>query len=69
MSGALPSSGQMDALKLQLLINDIEQKRADYLRKEQERRFEPLKIGISAFTAGAALMGAAVGLSAFLMRH
>ncbi len=64
-----PSPDQVDALKLRQIINDIDQKRADYLRKDQERRLEPLKIVLQAFTAGAALIAAGVALGAFLVRH
>ena len=70
MSAAVgPSPEQIDALKLRQIINDIDQKRADYFRKEPERRFEPLKIVIQAFTAGAALMAASVAVTAFILQH
>ena len=64
-----PSVDQIDALKLQQIINDIDQKRADYLRKDQERWLEPLKIVLQAFTSGAALIGAGVALGAYLFQH
>ena len=64
-----PTPEQIDALKLRQIINDIDQKRADSLRKEQERRFVPLKIVIAGLTAGAALMAAGIALRAFLLPH
>lgn len=69
MSGSVkPSPEQIDAIKLQQIINDIDQKRADYLRKEQERRYEPLKLMLQAMAAAATLVGAGVALGVFLSR-
>ncbi len=69
MSGsARPSPDHIDAIKLQQIINDIDQKRADYLRKEQERRYEPLKLMLQAMAAAATLVGAGVALGVFLGR-
>ena len=62
-----PSPEQIDAIKLEQIINDIDQKRADYLRKEQERRFEPLKLMLQAMAAAATLVAAGVALGAFLV--
>jgi hypothetical protein len=68
MSSTLrPSPEQIDAIKLQQIISDIDQKRAAYLRKEQERRFEPLKLMLQAMAAAATLVGAGVALGAFLV--
>lgn len=69
MSGSVkPSPEQIDAIKLQQIINDIDQKRADYLRKGQERRYEPLKLMLQAMAAAATLVGAGVALGVFLSR-
>ena len=48
---------------------DIDQKLADIALKQQQLRWEPLKIVIAAAAAGAALMGSAIGLLALLFRH
>ena len=75
MSGTVrPSSEQIDAIKLQQIITDIDHRRldmdrvlADRDRKQQEMRYEPLKLILQAMAASAALVGAGVALGAFLV--
>ncbi len=73
MSATVPSPEQIDAIKLQQIITDIEHRRidvdrvlADTRRKQQEMRYEPLKLMLQAMAAAATLVGAGVALGAFL---
>ncbi len=77
MSGTIrPSPEQIDAIKLQQIITDIDHRRldmdcvlADRDRKQQEMRYEPLKFMLQGMAAAAALVGAGVALGAFLFSH
>ncbi len=48
---------------------DIELKQAQSRKSQQDLRFEPVRLVISGFLAGAATMAAAVGLATFLMNR
>ncbi len=48
---------------------NIELKLADIELKRQQLRWEPLKVVIASAGTGAALMGAALALMAFVLRH
>ncbi len=68
-----PTPDQIDALKLQQIITDIDHRRidvdrivAEMERKRQEKRYEPLKLMLQAMAAAATLVGAGVALGAFL---
>jgi len=73
-SMAGPTPEQVDALKLQQIITDIDHRRidvdrvlADTRRKQQEMRYEPLKLMLHAMAAAATLVGAGVAFGAFLV--
>ena len=55
-------------LKIEQMRTDIELKRAQTMKSRQDWRLDPTRVIISAFLAGAAIMGAAGLLGYFIGR-
>ena len=68
-STAGPTPEQIDALKLRQIIADIDQKRIDMLRKEQEMRYEPRKFLIQFLLALVASFSAGIAFMAYVIPH
>ena len=54
-------------LKIEQMRADIELKRAQTMKSRQDWRLDPTRVIISAFLAGAAIMGAAAGLLGYFI--
>jgi hypothetical protein len=69
----LPLTDRQETLEHELKVAqmqaDIELKQAQSRKSQQDLRFEPVRLVISGFLAGAATMAAAVGLATFLMNR
>lgn len=55
-------------LKVDLMAADIDLKKAQTRKSEQDWRLDPQRVVISAFVAGAALTGAIIGVATVLLR-
>ena len=54
-------------LKIEQMRTDIDLKRAQIMKSRQDWRLDPTRVIISAFLAGAAIMGAAAGLLGYFI--